>query len=285
VDFKLRQFTLASFALGCCVADSSRAEVRLQERTEFFDIGFVSGDPDQLWKGLQRNGPVTHTGVIVGTTKSNISLSRTIQTTTAGCFVKSADVNLTLLVTLPAWSWRNSAPADHQAYWDCVERTVTVHENRHVGIWKETAQRIDTALNGMTVVQPCAELNARIGEVFGRLMQEGRSRQTAFDADDQKRQRYEKCMPVRSVEPRAAANPKPGQQAAGSAVKSGPDVRKPAAAVPLAVADPQDHPDLGTGPFDGAVGTIIAIILSAVAMAAFGLAAIRHVAAKAVNRE
>ena len=104
MDTFRRRLALALLVLGVCATSGVRAEVRLQESTEHFDIGFVEGNPDQLWKGLQRNGPFAHTGIIVGTTKSNASLTRTVQQTAKGCVVKTADVNMTLLVTLPAWS-------------------------------------------------------------------------------------------------------------------------------------------------------------------------------------
>jgi predicted secreted Zn-dependent protease len=278
LDTFRRRLAMALFVLGVCGPHSVRAEVRLRESTEFFDIGFVDGNPDQLWKGLQRNGPFAHTGIIVGTTKSNASLTRTVQQTAKGCLLKSAEVNMTLLVTLPAWSWRNSAPPEHQAYWDCVERTVTIHENRHVEIWKETAHGIDTTLSELTVPMPCADLNGRVTEVFNLLMQEGRARQATFDADDRKRQRYEKCLPPTPAGQRSAASQQPAH-AAGSAAENGPDIHKPKVATPLAVADLQDGPGL----FDGPVGMIVAIILSAIALAAFGLAGLRHIAAKSAK--
>jgi predicted secreted Zn-dependent protease len=283
MDTKLRRLAASLVVLACSGTSNGQAEVRLQERTEYFDIGFVSGDADQLWKGLKRNGPFTHTGTIVGTTKGHASVTRTVQQTPTGCFLRSADVNVSLIVTLPAWSWRNNAPPEHQAYWDCVERTVTIHENRHVEIWKETAHRINATLQRMTDAMPCAEVTARVSDVFNRQMQDSRGRQATFDADDQKRQRYEACMPVTSAAQRTAA------AAAGPATsaRSGMAVASEAATRELIVGELSTTADQADPScfFDGPIGNLVVMGLLAIVLSAFGLAAVRHVMATAAKSE
>jgi predicted secreted Zn-dependent protease len=279
MDQKRGQLLAALFVLGGIGTDASFAEVRIQQRTEFFDIGYVSGDPEQVRNGFRHNGPLVKGRLAWGVTSSKgVSLTKSVQPIGSGCAIKSADVSMSLVVTLPAWSWRNTAAPEQQAHWDCVERMVEVHENRHVEIWRETLHRIDKAVNDMTSAVPCGELNGRVQAVFDRLIAESRVRQAAFDIDDQKRRLYDQCRapatgPTAVVTPNTALQPGPSSMAIG--------VR--AEGAPATVAEPQTvvSPLMSDDVFAGPISTVVIIVLAGLSAAAFALAALRYVTGKA----
>ncbi len=185
---------------------TAQAEVVYRERVETFEIGVRDGLPEDIWTAIRRFGPFIQGKHAVGSAQgrlkwSGLSIARRGHT----CRLEAHTVDVEVVMTLPEWWRARSAPADQLAYWQCIERTVTIHEKRHAEIWRETGEAIDRAFRRFDDWMPCDELRAAIGETGNRLFQEGARRQRVFDDEDRRRRRYEQC--VRPIE----AQPQPAQ--------------------------------------------------------------------------
>src|SRR5579864_3611914 len=84
--------------------------------------------------------------------------------------LKSADVQLNQTVTLPNWVDADQASAEDQAAWKTEMDSLKDHENGHVEIDREEAQRLDKSLpgtkalgNGSTGAQAQAAANKKLG--------------------------------------------------------------------------------------------------------------------------
>ncbi len=84
--------------------------------------------------------------------------------------LKSADVQLNQTVTLPNWVDADQASAEDQAAWKTEMDSLKEHENGHVEIDREEAQRLDKSLpgtkalgNGSTGAQAQAAANKKLG--------------------------------------------------------------------------------------------------------------------------
>ena len=183
------------------------AEVAYEERTETFEV-LVSGKaPADIWKGIRNQRPFSFDETTVGNIQSKFGWSQTSERSARGCRLKSVEVRASMIITLPAWSGRDFAPPAQQSTWDCIERTVTTHEKTHARIWLETAHNIDRGMREISGWMPCAELEQKLTQTFNSIHDQGKQRQAAFDAEEQRNPRYQRCIPSRPAPTTIAVKP------------------------------------------------------------------------------
>ncbi len=201
--------TVAAAALILSTALPLRAEVHYREQVETFEIGIRDGTPEDIWTAIRRYGPLVQGKHAVGSASGQLNWSDlSIARRGGDCRLERHTVGVTVVMTLPEWWRAGRAPDDQRTYWQCIERTVTVHERRHAEIWRETAHAIDRALGRLDDWTPCNELRAAISTTANRLYQEGASRQRAFDDEDGRRRRYQQCpTPAAAADARTRASP------------------------------------------------------------------------------
>ncbi len=193
-------------------------EVVYAEQVETYDVGTRGGTPNDLWKSIGRFGPKLDGSDAIGTTGGSVAWGPYKATRTPqGCVIKDLKVDVSVKILLPEWQLSYTGTPASQAFWDCVVRTVTIHENRHAEIWRETGDRIDRALLGLGPI-PCNDVKSRVDQVARAIHGEGRERQAAFDAEDKRKRRYEQCFALRN-RPTAAGQPA-GQEAPRAAARA-----------------------------------------------------------------
>lgn len=198
---------------------TAAAEVVYRERVEYFEIGVRDGMPEDIWTAIRRYGPFIQGKHAVGSAAgrlkwSDLSIARRGHV----CRLEAHVVQVEVVMTLPEWWRARNAPDDQLTYWQCIERTVTVHEQRHAEIWRETAEAIDRAFRRLDDWMGCDELRAAIGETGNRLFQEGARRQREFDDADRRRRRYEQCVRPQTATARPLQAPPQGPPRSSSGI-------------------------------------------------------------------
>lgn len=188
---------LAIAVLLPLLASTANADVAYQERTEKFDIQVYGNTAMAIREAIRLKRPASFDEHTIGTTMSTMNWSRRAKVSRGECRLEKIEVQLSIVITVPAWPGRTLAPPEQQRHWDCVERTVTVHEHRHAEIWRETAQQIDRAMLMHTQPMSCSELDQNLARTYTDIHNRGKQRQAAFDAEERTNGRYEKCLPVR----------------------------------------------------------------------------------------
>lgn len=216
-----RACVLALLAVSCMNTTLARADVHYEEKIELFEVGARDGTPEQIWQGIRRWGPTggdMHSrSVIVGQAGGKVSWKWSYAQGGGGCRVQRSDVFVAVVIRLPDWRYRAFASNEQKAYWDCIESTVTEHENRHAEIWRETGSEIDRAVSRLSA-SSCGELNAVINATGNRIHADGQARQRTFDVEDGKRGRYERCEAL--IAPKTAAERRPPPAAIEATPKS-----------------------------------------------------------------
>lgn len=242
------------------LASPANAEVVYQERTEKFDIQVFGHTAMAIREAIRLKRPASFDEHTIGTTMSTMNWSRRAKVSGGECRLEKIEVKLAVAITVPAWPGRDFAPPEQQRHWDCVERTVTVHEHRHAEIWRETAQQMDRAMLTHTQPMACAELDQTLARTYKDIHNRGKQRQAAFDAEEKTNGRYEKCLPVRK-------NPKMAELKSGRKERQQEpkNVRQPleSADAPL-VEVPQNSPETSARADRGDPGAGIENAMSAI---------------------
>lgn len=239
---------IAVAALAIVAAAHARAEVHFKEQaTKRYDIWAREGTPEEVWKGVERYGPYfAKMGVhAIGLTELKQFEWKTRHLRSPlGCRIEHFDLDMAVTVSLPEWWQPKDVTPEQVDFWKCVLDTVTVHEHRHVAIWRETGQQIDAAVRQMTDWFPCETLGRSVNATVNRVLNAGSRRQAAFDAGEYKKPRYQKCQQAFERASAAAAGPKaqPPHTAAAATDWGGQDTASAAPAVqaPVAVAAASD---------------------------------------------
>lgn len=176
------------------VAWPARAELIYSQRIERFEIGVRDESPATIWAALNRYGPLVDGRAAIGAASAQLRWSDVrIERSPQGCRVPGAKVHVSVTLTLPDWERKRQASLAMQQYWASVEDTVTVHEQRHATIWRETGEKIDRGLRALSVWMPCEDFEQRIADATEAVYRDGRRRQRSFDEDDRRQRRYQMC--------------------------------------------------------------------------------------------
>ena len=179
------------FALTTSVA---HAETTFRQRAEYFDISGFVNSRKEMWNAIRDWGPSgTGDRLIVGTAQPRFGYSYKFKKQGGRCYVKDLKVTVGVVLRLPEWNAKGLAKPELQRYFDCILRTVTVHEKRHGQIAYETGQRIERALISELDGSSCKGYKARANSIFHRVIADGGVRQSNFDRRDYARRRYQQC--------------------------------------------------------------------------------------------
>jgi predicted secreted Zn-dependent protease len=105
--------------------------------------GFKS-DKGEAMMGLTSGGALRITNLLIQPSAEGFEGTFVNATET----VKSADVELNQTVTLPNWVERGQASTEEQTAWDNSMTGLKAHEQGHVEINREAAQKLDKSLPG-----------------------------------------------------------------------------------------------------------------------------------------
>lgn len=229
---------------GGTVASTAHAEPIVEESTVFFDIGLRVTTPREIEEGIRRHSPLVTDGVhAIGVTYSNASWSYKVAQRGNDCRLASSEVRLKIVIKLPMWAWYPNSDNNGARFWECVEATVTAHEHRHAAISRETAREIDAALGSFRETVPCDRIRDRVNEIANGIWAAGMRRQQAFDAQEQRRPRYETCRRQVSMDGVRAAPSRtqiPGLRGSATTPPEKRSAAPPAAPAPLPAARPVD---------------------------------------------
>ena len=173
---------------------AARAETTFRQRAEYFDISGFVDSRKEMWNAIRDWGPSGTSGkLIVGTAQPRFGYSYKFKKQGGRCYVKDLKVTVGVVLRLPEWNAKGLAKPELQRYFDCVLRTVTVHEKRHGKIAYETGQQIERTLLTELDGSSCKGYKARANSIFHRVIGNGRTRQNDFDRRDYARRRYQQC--------------------------------------------------------------------------------------------
>lgn len=173
------------------------AGVDFTTRNSYYEISDFIDSRRKLWQAIGMWGPRSKIhGSAIGTARQRIRYDRSVIRSGKRCSISNVNVTVSVVLTLPKWSNRDKASPYLQRYFDCVSRTVTVHEKRHAQISYETGQRLDAALHSELQYVPCEGFKRRESALVRQIYQHGRMRQRAFDRADYAKPRYQKCHRV-----------------------------------------------------------------------------------------
>lgn len=183
----------AALVLAMAVS-TAHAETTFRQRAEYFDISGFVNSRKEMWDAIRDWGPSGTSGkLIVGTAQPRFGYSYKAKQQGGRCYVHDLKVSVGVVLRLPQWNAKGLAKPELQRYFDCVLRTVTVHEKRHGTIAYETGQQIERALLAELDGTQCKGYKARANSIFRRVIAEGGTRQNDFDRRDYARRRYQQC--------------------------------------------------------------------------------------------
>ena len=120
-------------------------------------------------------------GHAIGTTETRMTPKVRTARRDGMCEFVSVDVELELKVTLPRWADIERADRRTQSGYAGLSEHVRVHEQRHVEISQEYAEKIEEALAAMPPQKNCRQLMADARVLFKQLFEEHNEAQQAFD--------------------------------------------------------------------------------------------------------
>lgn len=170
------------------------ARVDFTTRNTYYEISDFIDSRRKLWQAIDMWGPRSNSHrSALGTASRRISHKRRVLRSGKRCSITDVNVTVRVVLTLPQWSKRYRAKPHLQRYFDCISRTVTVHEKRHAQISYETGKRLEAALRSDLLRVPCDDFRRREGATVRRIIEQGRIRQKTFDRMDYAKPRYQKC--------------------------------------------------------------------------------------------
>lgn len=187
-------WAVVTVVLWALTASTVHAETTFRQRAEYFDISGYVNSRKEMWDAIRDWGPSGTGGkLIVGTAQPRFGYSYKFKKKGGRCYVTNLKVTVGVVLRLPQWNAKGFAKPELQRYFDCVLRTVTVHEKRHGQIAYETGQGIERAMMSDLDGGSCKGLKQRAKSIFHRVIAEGGVRQTEFDRRDYARRRYQQC--------------------------------------------------------------------------------------------
>ena len=176
------------------LAPATRADVVFKSDRVTYEIGANEDTKQSIWRGVRKWGPSVGGERAIGMATGNVRWRYRFSREPGGCRLTQFRVFVDVRLKLPSWRRERTAPQHITRYWQCVKRTVTIHEEGHAEIWRRTGRRINWAVNQMkNVVVPCGEVKSRVNNLAQPIYDRGRRQQATFDREDRRRKRYKLC--------------------------------------------------------------------------------------------
>ncbi|MDQ3057381.1 MAG: DUF922 domain-containing Zn-dependent protease [Pseudomonadota bacterium] len=109
-------------------ADSSLPQLRIEERTEYYDV--AAKDRPTLIEALRVPGTPPER-YVNGQTNTVLEIDRRFTQTPRGCVINALSIRLELLVILPRWAPGAEMPRRLEQDWNEIHDRIVTHENKH----------------------------------------------------------------------------------------------------------------------------------------------------------
>lgn len=175
-------------------ATPAAAQIVHTERVKTFEIGPVK-NKREIWKGIGLWGPLLGTKSHVGMAAPKFVYRYRWTQKGQQCSLAFNKLELDVTLTLPEWAYRNAngTTPELRNYFDCVKKTVTIHEHRHADIWLEELERLEDELVAGLANVACDRFQARYKQIYRRSQIRANRRQQAFDKAEYASPRYLRC--------------------------------------------------------------------------------------------
>ncbi|AKI01147.1 putative secreted Zn-dependent protease [Hoeflea sp. IMCC20628] len=100
---------------------------------------------------------------------------------TKGCTTKTRSVGLELVIVLPKWREGKPVPQSVKRRWMRFRRTVTAHEDSHIRIAKNYAEKMRRSIASLRSGKSCGDLSNRIRTRITELKRQHISAHQRFD--------------------------------------------------------------------------------------------------------
>ena len=136
------------------MSDPSRIRLTTSLKTVYYAVHGIQ--VAEIYDSLVANGPTSGSetiggGFAVGLTESEKSLEYVLSHTGRFiCEIESADINLSMVVTLPRHSSPSRLSPETLARWRAFEKDVAAHEQRHVDIHMSKMEEFERDLGNVT---------------------------------------------------------------------------------------------------------------------------------------
>lgn len=176
---------LAVLALAAAAIDTSVVEgVNVQQKVETYPVtGNTARQLLDAMNARARPDPVSGKPTY-GRTDSHVSWRyRTESRDGRRCKLRSADVKLAIVITLPQWEPAGAPPA-LQAKWQDFHAALTAHELQHRALALQAAREIRDMLKDLPAAD-CKALNAEVERLAAPVMQRLADASRDYDVDTQ----------------------------------------------------------------------------------------------------
>jgi predicted secreted Zn-dependent protease len=156
------------------VADA--VKVKVNRSTQYYS---VRGETTQEILGsLHTNSPMHVDGKRAsGVTSGSGRLA-------VACSPYTITIELNLLVTLPQHDQLDGLSEELKTRWQGLVASVTAHEERHVEIYRDTAQTMKNRMEAISISRPCEDIQQEIQSIWTTQQDEMKAAQARFDAED-----------------------------------------------------------------------------------------------------
>jgi predicted secreted Zn-dependent protease len=172
---------LLALAAACAPAGRTAGPAPVVERRPAAEYVFydVSGEnPRSLWESMRASRP-GELGGYYGRTEWNVTW-RARWDGAGSCRVRTADVQLTMRITLPRWTPPPGASAELVAQWETFLRALSKHEAGHADIGASAARDVRRALHSVTAPS-CGMMESRTRMAVEQVLNDYRERNRQFD--------------------------------------------------------------------------------------------------------
>jgi predicted secreted Zn-dependent protease len=157
----------SALALGACgtvLKALDPVQLKVERSTTYYDVRGVTSD--EIIEYLEQHsltGPLGQRAV--GTTGGSIRLAWSALPQSTSCYLQRLTIDLKLVVTLPRHAYADSLGGDARADWDALVTHIAEHEQRHVDIELDAAQRMERDIRALPTEPDCSGLKSAIEAV------------------------------------------------------------------------------------------------------------------------
>ena len=134
----------------------------------------------ELLRSMSERAPESQGGTYFGLTVTELAFRYRHRRAEAGCALNDVQIDLSVRVSLPAWTPGPDAPYDLRRDWARFLSNLGRHEDRHRAIAEHGADAIRTALDGLSA-PTCAAVDAEARAVSERIQSETDAAHRRYD--------------------------------------------------------------------------------------------------------
>jgi predicted secreted Zn-dependent protease len=165
---------------------SDLIELKTSLETTYYDVDGLT--TEAIFGYIEKNGPTDGEG------KRGSGLTSVVWgyewqggPQEGDCAISSMTIKAEMVVTLPRHVRADQLAAHIRANWDSYARGVEVHEQTHVDIYEDGAEKLQRSMAKIGARQTCDQLETEIKRVWTAEQNEINARQARFHADEYQR--------------------------------------------------------------------------------------------------